>query len=221
MATKTITVKGIGKVNTRPDQTIVSLTLSAADPNYEETMRKASTQLDALRVALMDVQFDKDALKTANFNVEPEFENEKDRNGNYKRRFVGYRCQHELRLEFDFDMSRLSKVLGALSQCVAEPEFSVQFTVKDKDAISSELLKNAAENARKKAEILCAAAGVAFGELLTIDYNWGEINVYSPTQYEMSDRCLTAAAPCSIDIEPDDINASDTATFVWELRNHE
>ena len=39
---------------------------------------------------------------------------------------------HGLKLEFDFDSQRLSKVLGAIAVCIAEPELNVQFTVKDK-----------------------------------------------------------------------------------------
>lgn len=221
MSNKTITVKGIGKVSSRPDYTVVTMSLTAKDAEYENTMQNASEQLDALRESVKAVDFKKDDLKTTGFNVEPEFSNEKDRNGNYNRRFIGYQCSHSLKLEFDFDMDRLARVLGAISKCLAEPEFSVRFTMKDKDAVSKALLQNAAENARSKAEILCAAAGVVLGDLQSINYSWGEIDIYSPTEYGMSDRCLATEAPCSIDIEPDDINVSDTATFVWEFEKHE
>lgn len=83
--------------------------------------------------------------------------------------------------------------------------------------MSKELLKSAAENAKQKAEILCAASGAKLGDLVTIDYNWGELNIYSPTRYEMTNRCL-AETSTSIDIEPSNIDVSDTVTFVWELQ---
>lgn len=50
-----------------------------------------------------------------------------------------------------------------------------------------------------------------------MDYNWGELNIYSHTRYELAEDCMYDAAPMtakSIDIEPDD---SETATFVWEI----
>ena len=56
---------------------------------------------------------------------------------------------------------------------------------------------------------------------LTIDYNWGELNVYSNTRYDMEEECLAVPmmAKCAeIDMEPDDIDVSDTATFVWEIK---
>lgn len=215
---RTITVKGVGKVSAKPDYIVLSMTLKAQDMDYEKTMSIAAEQLEKLRSAIVGVGFKRDDLKTANFNVQPDFQSERDKAGNYKRWFAGYICSHALKIEFDFDMARLAQTFSALAKCLAEPEFSVQFTVKDKDAVSVSLLKSATENAKAKAIVLCESAGVSLGSLLTIDYNWGELHLYSPTQYEMADRCL-ADAPCgsSIDIEPDDIDVTDTVTFVWGI----
>lgn len=147
-------------------------------------------------------------------------ENERDKNGNYKQIFVGYRVTHGLKLEFDFDSQRLSKVLGAMAVCIAEPELNVQFTVKDKEVVDAALLQSACVNAKAKAEILTKASGVTLGELVSIDYNWGELHLFSQTQYDMEDACMrmASAAPTSIEIEPDDIDVSDSVTFVWEIR---
>ena len=73
---------------------------------------------------------------------------------------------------------------------------------------------------REKAEILCEASNVALGDLLAIDYNWGELNVVSRTEYMLDEKCLAMpmGAMADMDIEPDDIDVSDTATFVWEIR---
>lgn len=53
-----------------------------------------------------------------------------------------------------------------------------------------------------------------------IDYNWGELHLYAPTRYEMEADCLMkiSVAPTAMDIEPDDIDVSDSVTFVWEIR---
>ena len=98
-------------------------------------------------------------------------------------------------------------------------KLSIGFTVKEPSKVNEALLKSAAENAKKKAEILCAASGAKLGELINIDYNWGELNIYSRTNYDMEMDCLKtcAATPYSLDIEPDDIDAADTVTFVWQI----
>ncbi len=214
---RTITVKGTGNVSVKPDLIILSVSVRAEEAEYEKMMQKASEQLDGLRESITAAGFTKDDLKTTDFGVQPEFDNVKQKDGNYKRIFRAYVCTHSLKLEFDFDMNRLAKTFSALSKSTAEPEFNVQFTVKDKDAVSDTLLKSAADNAKKKAEVLCSASGVSLGTLLSIDYNWGELSVVSPTAFSMPNECLRSCA-ADIDIEPDDISVSDTVTFVWEIK---
>lgn len=67
---------------------------------------------------------------------------------------------------------------------------SPRFYCLDPSAVNKELLKSATVNAREKAEILCEASGVKLGELLTIDYNWGELNIISHTDYMMEEKCM-------------------------------
>ncbi len=45
-------------------------------------------------------------------------------------------------------------------------------------------LAEAVKNSRKKAELLTEAAGVSLGELLSIDYSWGEVHFRSSTALE-------------------------------------
>ena len=218
--TRTITIKGIGKLSLKPDQTVVSLTLKTIHKVYDRAMDEAAEHLKQLREALVGIGFAKDDLKTTNFNVGTEYESERDRNGNYKRVFVGYSVTHQLKLEFVFDSQRLSRTLGAIAICVAEPELKVQFTVKDREAVNAALLESACVNAKAKADILARASGVTLGELLSIDYSWGELHLFSPTRYDMEDACMMRActAPGAIEIEPDDIDVSDSVTFVWEIQ---
>ncbi|WP_373484689.1 hypothetical protein [Acetobacterium malicum] len=54
--------------------------------------------------------------------------------------------------------------------------------------------------------------------MINIDYNWGELYLYSSTSYAMEDKCLETAGSYAPDIEPADINVSDTVTFVWEIK---
>ena len=61
---------------------------------------------------------------------------------------------------------------------------------------------------------------MTLGKLVSIDYNWGELHLYSPTHYEIDPPCMAraSATPTAMDIEPDDIDVSDSVTFVWEIR---
>lgn len=215
---RTITVKGVGNVTVKPDFIVVSMKLKTEAKEYDRAMELASEKIEQLNKSLENIGFEKSAVKTTNFNVQTAYENVKDVDGRYKSVFNGYVCNHNLKVEFDLDMAKLSKVLSTISVCLAKPEFSIAFTIKDSTIVKNELLKSAVQNAKQKAEILCLASGVKLGELTSIEYNWGDINVYSNTDYRV-DRCMMKASSnlANIDIEPDDINVNDSATFVWEI----
>lgn len=68
--------------------------------------------------------------------------------------------------------------------------------------------------------VLTKAAGVNLKDILTIDYSWGEIQFeYSPMHDGVFRNALMSSdgEELGIDIEPDDIEVSDTVTVVWEI----
>lgn len=215
---KTITVRGSGRASAKPDCVVLTLSLESRHPDYGQTMQGAADKIAELNKSLALVGFSKESLKTVDFDVRTEYVSKKDKDGTYRRIFKGYLVSHRLKVTFDFDTVTLTRVLGAVATCVADPELSVAFTVKDPTQISEELLVSAAENARTKAEVLCRASGVKLGELVNISYSWGELDVYSHTRYELDDKCkcLPDGAP-DIEIDPDDIRVSDTVNFVWQI----
>ena len=128
-----------------------------------------------------------------------------------------------MKVEFDSDNARLGKVLYALANCALRPEFRLSYTVKDPEAAKNELLGKAVADAKKKASVLTSAAGVALKDIQSIDYSWGEINFeYRPMNRDLlmeGALCEPSAGLGSYDmnIEPDDIEASDTVTVIWEV----
>lgn len=216
--TRTITVKGIGKVSAKSDYVVLSMSLQAHHMNYEKTMDEATEQFEQLKKSLVSVGFDEESIKTKSFDVRIDQKRVEDKNGNYKYVFNGYIVSHTLKVEFDFDSKMLSYALNAVATCLANPQLTIAFTVKNATAINEMMLRSATVNAKRKAEILCEASNVKMGQLFSIDYNWGELNIYSKTRYDMDEDCMPMVSMSKlIDIEPDDIDVSDTATFVWEI----
>ena len=131
---------------------------------------------------------------------------------------MGYEFNSSLKLSFDFNPERLGKALEKLSKSEVKPNISILFSVKNKEAIKNKLLAAAAQDAKNKAEILCTALGAKLGQLLKINYNWDEINVYSNMRYEKQCFDQSAAATADIiDFTPEDIDLTDNAFFVWEI----
>lgn len=216
---KTITIKGMGKISVKPDLIVISMNLETENKEYDKTMELASEKIEVLNNSLENIGFEKNSVKTTTFNVRTHYESVKTKDGVYKSVFCGYVCNHNLKVEFDFDTKRLARVIATISQCLAKPELAISFTVKDPSIISRELLISATENAKQKAESLCEASNVKLGELVSIDYNWGELNILSDTDYRIESRLMmnSEASLANVEISPDDINLSDSATFVWEI----
>lgn len=217
---RTIKVKGTGIVKTKPDYVVLTLTLESFEKLYEDAMDSAATKIEQLNESLKKCGFNKSVVKTTHFSVDTIYESIKQKFGDYKRVFKGYKVIHYLKVDFDFESSMLAKSLSAIGSCLANPEISISFTVKDPTYISEEMLRTASESALKKAKILCESSGVSLGELISIDYSWGDLNIFSETSYRISEECLLESGMpkgSGIEIEPDDIETSDSVTFVWEI----
>lgn len=214
----TIHIKGIGHAEQAPDQVVLSLTLTAQNKEYSAALKIGTQQIEMLREAIISAGFKGDDLKTTNFNVRAIYENEEYKDGKstrYRQVFSAFECRHDLKLVFDFNNKKLNKAIDTIAACLSQPKISIAFTIKDTDAFNDEILKSAARDARRKAEILCAASNVKLGRLIDINYSWSEISVrreqvlcaeYAPTEQKNS-----------FDFQPEEIKASDTVEFLWEI----
>ena len=80
------------------------------------------------------------------------------------------------------------------------------------------MLTNAVQDSKVKEEILSKSSGVLLGDIVNIDYSWGEIEIYSEPIKNYYLYESTINEPYKIDIEADDIDVQDTVTIVWEIK---
>lgn len=215
---RTINVKGIGLISAKPDYIELPMTLETLDLDYDKAYQTSTEKNDILVSLIASVGFKKEDLKTSSFDINQEYDTYRDDKDRYVKEFLGYKIVHSLRLSFDLDIDKLSKVLSVIGQSNLQPHISINFTLKDPTIVNDKLLEAAAKNARKKAEILCKASGVDLGDLLSINYNWTEIDVYSHTKLNTQKMFMTESTTRSINIVPEDIEVRDTANFLWEIK---
>ena len=156
---RTIRVTGKGQIKVKPDITRITMTLTGVFKEYSETLRHSSEDTEALKDVLSAFGFERPDLKTLRFHVDTEYESYRDKNNDYKRRFVGYRFNHALKVEFESDNDRLGKILYALANG------------KDPEAAKNLLLGKAVTDAKKKAAVLTQAGGVKLKDIQSIDYS--------------------------------------------------
>lgn len=213
-----IHIKGIGHVAQAPDTVVLSLSLTAQHSEYSAALKIGSQQLEMLREAIVEVGFKGDDLKTTNFDVRTIYEDEEFREGiskRYRQNFVGFECRHDLRLTFNLDADKLGATVDTIAACLSEPKISIAFTIKDTDAFTDKLLKSATRDAKHKARILCAAAGVKLGRLLEINYSRDEASIRN--ELRMENRVLGCNSDTAFEFQPEDVTMSDTVDFLWEI----
>lgn len=218
---RTIRVTGKGKIKVKPDMTRLTITLEGLEKEYAETLERSSKDTGKLKAALEKFGFDRSDVKTLSFSVDAEYRSYK-KNETYYSKLVGYRFSHRLKVEFVSDNVRLGKIVYALARSEVRPEFKISYTVKDPEAAKNELLGKAVADSKAKAHVLTDAAGVALKDIQNIDYSWGEINFeISPMRDLVCEKMMlsdcSADAGYDYDIEPDDIEVTDTVTVVWEI----
>ena len=170
-----IRVTGKGSISVKPDMIRLLLNLEDMYDTYDKTLEQSAVQVETLKDCFEKLGFQRSDLKTLSFNVDTEYESYQDRQKAWKRRFMGYKFVHRLKIEFEADNKLLGQVLYALAHAPIRPEFRINYTIKDTESAKNQLLGKAITDSKEKAKVLTEAAGVVLGDIITIDYSWGEI----------------------------------------------
>ncbi len=210
-----IRVTGTGLLRLKPDLCRVTLTLRGLEPAYADALTRASRDSAALAEAIASLGFRREDLKTTDFSVDAEYESVQE-DGRWRQEFRGYRFTQALKLEFPVDNALLSRTLAALAAAPVDPEFHLSYGLLDPEKAKAALLEAAVADARRKGEILAAAAGVKQGKLLRIEYSVAEPVLETPRMAKAM-LARNESASFDMDLTPEDIRTQDTVTLVWEI----
>lgn len=217
---RTIRVTGKARLSVRPDTIRLRINIEGIEPAYDKALKSSAESVEELKDLAESLGFARSDLRTAYFNIDTEYESYQAKDKSWKRRFVGYKYVHRMHLEFPADNQRLGKILYALAHSSVAPEFSMEYTVADPEPARNELLAAAVHDSATKASVLAGASGVQLGEIVSIDYSWGEVELLSRPTRELMLACEASAdssGSYDMDIEPEDIDITDTVTVVWSI----
>lgn len=217
MTDRTMRVKGVGKASAAPDRVVLRFEVSAWDPEYGASIEALNGRVESLRKDLEGVDLEREQLMTSRFRVDTTYE-KVSRFGREERRVNGYRAAHNIRLELSMDRELLNGVLNSVAASAAEPTVSVSFEVSDPAPLREAALKDAVVQATGNAETLAEAAGVTLEVIQAIEYGWAELRVQS-VRYDMA-MTAPAAQAATPDIEPQEVEASESVTMTWGLGKH-
>ena len=114
---RTIRVTGKGKLSVKPDTIRLRINMEGIYPEYAVTLQKSSEIVELLKDLVEKQGYERKELKTLYFNIDTEYESYQDRDKSWKRRFLGYKYVHRMKIEFPADNQRLGRMLYTLAHC--------------------------------------------------------------------------------------------------------
>lgn len=203
---RSITVSAQASVTAEPDLAY----LSAGVVSEAETAKDALAKNAAIMAKLIDglkaLGLASGDMQTSALNVEPRYVLAKD---NRTQTLNGYRVTNQLHLVLR-DVKRMGEIVDQAISLGANQLGRVTFEVSNADALKDEARKAAMANARKRAELYAAAAGVQLGPVLRIFEEPIEArNVPIGVQ-----RAVSGAVP----VEPGSRTLATEVQVTWGLR---
>ena len=162
---RTITVVGEGSVNIEPDVARTTIGVEVTGDNVKDASDEADATLQAVLAALADLGVAQRDIQTAGYSIY------QDRTpvgpqGELSQEVV-YRVSNNVAVTIR-DLDSVGDVLDAAIEAGANSIYGVDFSVDDPNAVMAEARREAAEDARARADELAALHGVAVGELVSI-----------------------------------------------------
>lgn len=216
---RSLKVTGIASISAPVDTIIIHIQNSNTKKTYNDSLNSSKIALLEFKKMLLLKGFNEKDLKTINFNITTNYENYKDSNGNYKKRFLGYKYSHNMKLSFKLDNSKLTEVLTSLNTIKGQSEFYLDYKIEDTEKIKNKLLAKAVENTKNKAKILATTSEVNLGKIININYSFNQAdNFISPFRGEIKMLGSKMSSNSILDINPDNLKFKDTVTITWEIK---
>jgi len=150
----TISVKGEGKIYTKPDVALINLSVVSEGKKVKDTQNQNTQKVNKTIEFLKDFGIKEKDIKTANYNLYPRY--------NYEEktpRIIGYRLTQALEIKIR-DLNKIGEILEKTVSIGVNQVSSLHFQV-DKDKELKEDARNLAiEDAKKKAKKLASQLGI-------------------------------------------------------------
>jgi uncharacterized protein YggE len=195
-----ITVTGVGRVNTVPDEAEFSLGITTKGRSARAALSANSERMRALIDALKAAGIAERDIQTRDVSVGSNYD-ETGRSDD----FVASNTVSVLIRDLD----RAGTVLDAATRAGANNVYGPSLTRSNREGLEARALEDAVANARKRAKALAEAAGVDLGAVTAI-------TEAAPEVYGEAFRALDASTSPPIEKGTQEIQASVTVTFAIE-----
>lgn len=205
-----ITISASGEISVAPDMAVISTQVVSPGASAPEALAANSKAMKKVIDEIKSAGIEAKDIKTSGFSIYPRYDNSQQRQ-NKAPKIVGYDVRNGVTVNVR-DLDKLGDLLNTVVESGANQIGGISFQVSDPESKMDEARKNAIENARKKAEVYAAAAGVKLGDVLNIIENGG----YNPRPRGLRMEAMAMAAD-SVPVEAGENTLEASVSVKWEL----
>lgn len=214
-ASNTISVNGQSEIEAFPDLVGVYFNIETQGSTSEEATKENSEIVEELKNSLVIKGFDREDIKTQNFNVYPDYDWI-----NGKRVAKGYKATHSLKIELSTDdTSKIGEAIDAGVEAGSGISYiNFELTKEKQNEYKAQAIKQASEDARIKAEAMAKGLGQELGKLVSVSdsgfdyYPW---RIYGAVE-EASEVAIAKEA--TTDIQPGEQKITARVSAVFKLK---
>lgn len=180
-----IIVEGVGKKFYTPDEVEINLDFYTRADSYESALENGTKNVEIfINDVLEKMNFNKEIMKTRSFRVYEEKQYDYDKKIYIK---LGYAYTQQANIKFDYSMNTIAEFMDMVSKLENPPKYHLVFNVKDIKKCKDEVLAEAYNKAKNKAETIAKAAGKELKECVKTDFRPFEERVISRSSLNSQD----------------------------------
>ena len=205
-----ITVTGQGMVPAVPDMATIMLGVTSQSETAQAAMAANSASVAAILAQLTAAGLQDRDIQTSGLSLNPQFDYNQSNDGTLPQ-ILGYVATNNVTVRVRA-LDGLGQVLDRVIQNGANTFNGLTFGLAEPEPVMDAARKLAVADARRKAELYAAAAGVRLGQVLTI----AEAGGYAEAQ-PMFRMAADSAAAGSVPVASGEIGVTATVTIEYEL----
>ena len=183
-----IIVEGVGKKLYNPNEVEIKLDFYTRADSYERALENGTKNVENfIDDVLEKMNFNKEIMKTRSFRVYEEKQYDYDRKKYIK---IGYAYTQQANIKFDYSINIIAEFMDMVSKLKNPPKYHLLFNVKDIKICKDEVLAEAYNKAKEKAETIAKAAGKELKECVKTDFIPFEESVVSRSSLNSQDMYM-------------------------------
>jgi uncharacterized protein YggE len=160
----TISVRGSGSVNAKPDTLIVNVGANIQADTVKAAQAQVNTIMDAITAQLKAAGVDEKDYRTVQYSVEPVLDYA---DGKTQPKLNGFRVVSMIEVSLH-DLAKAPDVLDALTTAGANSIYNSGFAIADPSALYQQAYNKAVDDAEMRAQRLADLSGQKLGKIVSI-----------------------------------------------------